>query len=60
MLHGQKEVLFVCIIIFPLCPDALSLHGSVMIINQSIKNTDQRWDQTPTKESAGNTCAQSA
>jgi len=35
MLHGRKEVSFVSIIIFTLCPDALSLNGSVMIINQS-------------------------
>ena len=36
MLHGQKEVSFVSIIMFTLCPDALSLNGSVMIINQPI------------------------
>ena len=35
MLHGQKEVSFVSFIIFTLCPDALSLNGSIMIINQS-------------------------
>jgi len=38
MLHGQKEVLFVSIIMFILCPDALSLNGSVMI-NQSINQS---------------------
>ena len=36
MLHGRKEVSFVGIIIFTLCPDASSLNGSVMIINQTI------------------------
>ena len=36
MVHGRKEVLFVGIIMFTLHPDALSLNGSVMIINQSI------------------------
>ena len=35
MLHGQKKVSFVSIIMFILCPDALSLNGSIMI-NQSI------------------------
>ncbi len=33
MLHGQKEVSFVSIIMFILRPDALSLNGSVMIIH---------------------------
>jgi hypothetical protein len=39
MLHGQKEVSFVSIIMFILRPDTLSLNGSVMMnqsINQSI------------------------
>jgi len=36
MLHGRKEVTFVSFIIFTLCPDTLSLNGSIMIINQSI------------------------
>ncbi len=40
MLHGQKEVSFVSIIMFTLRPDALSLNGSVMIINQSIVKLD--------------------
>ncbi len=38
MLHGQKEVLFVSIIMFIIRPDALSLNGSVMI-NQSINQS---------------------
>jgi len=39
MRHGRKEVSFVSFIFFPLCPDALSLNGSVMKkSNQSIKN----------------------
>ena len=38
MLHGQKEVSFVSIIMFILRPDTLSLNGSVMI-NQSINQS---------------------
>jgi hypothetical protein len=38
MLHGQKEVSFVSIIMFILRPDTLSLNGSVMM-NQSINQS---------------------
>jgi len=39
MRYGQKEVSFFGILMFILRPDALSLNGSIMIINQSINQS---------------------